>query len=277
MLDIELFKKKFDDEKWWLKLKDFFKTSDAYDIYQYLKKRSKEGNIILPDSSLTFNAFNKCKFDDLKIICLGMEPYSSVLNKVKVADGMSFSCSNTIIPQPSLEYLWYSIKNNFPKQEIIETNDLSWLSEQGILFLNYSLTTEKGITGAHLSLDEHVFKYKNLWESFIKYLFEESLRSSIGIVYILFGKDAKKAKRYINPLGNYILETDHPSFAARNKNKDWKADNVWLKSNRIIESCNGEFYKINYNQKTYLENKEIVKKSLSEMTDQEINDLPIPF
>lgn len=268
-LNLESFEKKF-LPNWWVKLKGFFETEDAYKIYEYLKKRSKEKNTILPESSKTFEAFNQFDFKDLKMVVLGMECYASVIGTIPVASGISFDCSNTGKVQPSLRYLWSSIKLNFPDDEsITEEPNIKWLAEQGILFINYSFTTEKNKIGSHLKLDDKIFPTKNLWESFIKYLFQDALYGTTGICYVLMGLDARKAKRYINPLGNYIFETQHPSFAARNNNDDWDADGVWRKCNNIIKQNNGEEFCIEYSKY-----KRDFQKDLKNLTIKDYDDCP---
>lgn len=248
-LNIESFRGKFTKNGWWQKLSGWFESENAYKVYEYLKQRSKEKNTILPKSENTFEAFNQFDFKDLKIIVVGQEPYSTLINNQPIATGLSFDCSATDKLQPSLKFLWSSIQNNFPEdKQITEEPNIKFLAEQGILFLNYSLTVQKNLIGSHLKLDPNVFPIKNLWESFIKYLFEEALYGTTGICYVLMGLDSRKAKKYINPLGNYIFETQHPSFAARNNDDEWNADGVWKKCNDILLANNGVEYTIEYSK-----------------------------
>lgn len=268
-LNIESFEKKFSKE-WWVKLKSFFETEEAYSIYEYLKKRSKEKKVILPTSENTFEAFKYCNFKDLKVIIVGQEPYSSMIGNAPVASGIAFDCSNTGRLQPSLQYLWTSIKNNFPHdKQITEEPSIKWIAEQGVLFINYSLTVEKNAISSHLKLEPAIFPTKNLWESFIKYLFQDALYGTTGICYVLMGLDARKAKRYINPLGNYIFETAHPSFAARNNDEDWDADGVWKKVNKILEMNNGIEYAIEFSKE-----RRDFQKELNKITPDNLGDCP---
>ena len=269
-LNLESFKNKFKYDSWWIKLKDWFASEDAYNVYQYLKKRGGEKNIIFPKSETTFEAFNQFDFNDLKMVVIGMEPYSSIIGTTPVANGVAFDCSNTGKIQPSLKYLWHSIKNNFlDDKQITEEANIKWIAQQGVLFINLSLTVEKNKIGSHLKLDENVFPNKNLWESFIKYLLQDGLYGTTGICYVLMGMEAKKAKKYINPLGNYILETNHPSFAARNNDDDWEADNVWKKCNNILLQNNGAEFLINYSKERW-----DFQQDLKNLTLKDYDDCP---
>jgi len=254
-LEISKFEPKF-HESWWPTMKEFFEGEDAYNLYQYLKFRSNKGIDIFPAPPDTFRAFSKCTLTDLSVVIVGMEPYSTVKNGKIIADGLAFSNSYTgdIEMQPSLKYLWHGIQNDLKLEKLKYSTDLDFLSEQGILLLNTSLTVEKNRIESHLKLSKDVFPTANLWESFQKHLFQNVLYSTTGIVYILMGAYAKKLKKYINPLGNYILETDHPSFAARNRNEEWLADNVFSKTAKIL--------KANNNIEIYWDYDEFLDKSL---------------
>jgi uracil DNA glycosylase len=251
-LNLESFKGKFLKNGWWQKLSEWFASEDAYRVYEYLKKKSKEKTTILPESSKTFDAFNQFDFKDLKIIIIAQEPYSTLIGNKPIASGVSLDCSETDKLQPSLKYFWSSIKNNFPDdKQITEEPNIKWLAQQGILFLNYSLTVQKNQISSHLKLDPNVFPTKNLWESFIKHFLQDGMYGTTGICYILMGLDSRKAKKYINPLGNYIFETQHPSFAARNNDDEWDADMVWKKCNNLLLQNNGPEYTIEYSKERW--------------------------
>lgn len=245
MLNEESFKQKIKLESWQRKMLPFFKTKEAFAIYEFLKARSKAKNVILPSSDKTFDCFNYCEFDDVKIVVIGQEPYPQVVGGKPVADGLAFSCSQTEKAQPSLEYLHHSIRNNYFLIEHLP-NDLRYLAKQGIIWLNYSLTVELNKIGSHVNLSKDMFPSKNLWEEFIKYFLQDAMWGTSGIIYILMGKEATKAAKYINPLGNYILQTEHPSYAARNNDDEWNAGMVWKKANDIITQNNGLEFAIKF-------------------------------
>ncbi len=263
-LNLQTFRDKFTLD-WWNKLEPFFKTQEAFNIYSFLKEKSKKGATILPESSKTYEAFRLCSLKDLKIVLIAQEPYCTLLGKVPIADGLAFSCSTTQKLQPSLDFFWKSISNQF--EDITDfTPNLDWIAEQGVLLLNASLTVNKNQIGSHLDIEG-----KSLWEPFMKYLFSEALFNNTGLIYILCGKDAQKLEKYISPLGNYILKTQHPSFAARNQNDDWNADEVFKKANRIIQINNGEEFCIEWNKSKYDFQKSLKQNGL---TQKDVDECP---
>jgi len=264
MLNLQTFQYKFTQD-WWNKLEPFFETEEAYKIYDFLKKTSKKNITVLPESNKTFEAFKLCSYKNLKIVLIGQEPYATVIGKQPVANGLAFDCSNTQKLQPSLQYLWTALSHNF--ENITDfTPNLDWIAEQGVLLLNASLTVEKNKIGSHLDIEG-----KSLWEPFMKYLFSEALFNNTGLVYILMGKDSQKLEKYISPLGNYILKTQHPSFAARNQNDDWNADRVFEKANRIIAANNGKEFCIEWNKEKYEFQKELKTHGL---TTKDLEECP---
>ena len=71
-----------------------------------------------------------------------------------------------------------------------------------------------------------------------------------GIIYILAGKASQKLEKYINPLGNYIWHIEHPAAAAH-KNSDWDYQDIFDKTNKVLEQNNGPLYKIFWNKEDY--------------------------
>ena len=151
-----------------------------------------------------------------------------------IADGLLFGCSTTGKLQPSLSNFYDEIERSVYKGLCLEgekSPDVTFLAHQGVLMFNASLTTEMNKAGSHMEL----------WEPFIKYIFEEIL--SIERVPIIFlGKDAAKFKKYI-PATLSTFEVSHPASAAY-KNEEWDSGGVFLKVNKLIKDYNN--YNINW-------------------------------
>ena len=241
-LDLEKFRTKF-HYSWWEKMKPFFQTQEAYNIYQFLKKESAKGATIFPLSKDTYNAFSYCSYGMLSVVIIGMEPYSTTKQGNVIADGMAFSNSYTgkrYGIQPSLRYFWKGIANDLGYKEYTKEPNLAFLALQGVLLLNTSLTVEMSSIGSHLKLKKDQFPTSNLWEEFQKFLLKEVLGTYTGMVYILMGKNAQSLERYINPDENHIFKTEHPSYAARQENSEWDAGKVFSKTNRVLKDNNIE-------------------------------------
>ena len=63
---------------------------------------------IYPPKHLIFNAFNSARFDDLKVVILGQDPYI----KENEAMGLSFSVPKTTKCPPSLQQISYALEND---------------------------------------------------------------------------------------------------------------------------------------------------------------------
>ena len=72
------------------------------------------------------------------------------------------------------------------------------------LLLNKTLTVFEKVSNSH----------KKIWKGFAEDLIQHISNNSEGIIFVLWGNDAKKLKKYINDT-HYILENTHPSPLAR--------------------------------------------------------------
>jgi uracil-DNA glycosylase len=94
-LDIEEIKQKMFDKLqpsgWGKVLKPFIFSSDFDKIISQLAVLAKDGKRFTPPLKSIFRAFEECPIDQLKVVIVGQDPYP----QFGVADGISFSCSNT--------------------------------------------------------------------------------------------------------------------------------------------------------------------------------------
>lgn len=232
-LDWEIFKDKI-DESWHDKLRPFIEGRECYEIYQTLKNWTsmdlpkEERKIILPDSDDTWRVFKETKFKDLKTVWLLQDPYPSIKDKKIVGNGVAMDCRNVKKLQPSLE-LFYKAINNCYDVEVDKSPSLEYLLMQGCMMLNNALTVEYRKSGSHLEL----------WEPFMKYLFEEVFSKESGLIFVLCGKHSHSLEKYINTLQHYVYKLEHPAFAERQK-REWKHENIFKNINYVLKSNNKE-------------------------------------
>lgn len=238
-MDYNIFGPQFGD--WGPKFKPFIESPDFDEIYKFLKAEAREGKVICPHHTNTFRAFRETPWSKLKCIFILQDPYQRVkfdkeANKyVYVADGMAMSCSNTGTCQPSLELFYQGMEADLG-EEIVRQPDLSYLANQGVLLINSSLTVEMDKSGSH----------EGLWNKFISYLIEEVINFyTSGLVYVAFGKDAHVLSKAVMPFLHWGFEVEHPAFAAR-KERPWKHDNIFTKTNKILKDSNSEQIIWNY-------------------------------
>jgi uracil-DNA glycosylase len=228
--------KDFFHESWHSKMQPFIESEECDKIYAQLKKDSNRGKKIAPISSDVYKAFKLTPLTEIKVVLVGMCPYHTLHQGAPIADGLLMGCSNTNRLQPSLEQFYKALENDVHEGlnlNYYKNPDVSYLAEQGVLMLNAALTTEINKAGSHLEL----------WEPFMKYLFENVLYYC-GMPIVFLGKDAAKYSRYLAPM-SWSFTLPHPASASY-KNTDWDSEKVFTQVNKILMSNNG--FKISWLQ-----------------------------
>lgn len=224
--------KKFENlfhQSWWNKMKPFIESNECNEIYAFLKKESMRGKQIAPLSSNVYQCFKETPLDQVKFVMVGMSPYHTFKDNLPVADGLLMGCSTTGYLQPSLDNFYKALEKEFHRGLNLsyeKTPDVRYLANQGVLMLNAALTTEKNKAGSHI----------DIWEPFIKYLFEEVL-NPLGVPFLFLGKDAAKYKKYTG-IFSHTFVVSHPASAAY-KGVDWDSEGVFTKIDTLIYENNG--------------------------------------
>lgn len=107
---------------------------------------------------------------------------------------------------PSLKIVKESCINfEVPHNSGIFDQTLESWANQGILMINSALTVEMNKVGSHTML----------WRPFVTKLLKNLSEWNTGLIYVLFGEQARTFKPYINSRFNIILEEKHPAYYAR--------------------------------------------------------------
>ena len=214
---------KLESSGWQRVFKHYIFSTDFVDALLALHKSAQEGKRFTPPLKNVFKAFEECKYDDLKVVMIGQDPYP----QLGVADGIAFSCSNNDKPQPSLRYIFKELERQFAA---FRTNDLLYdpldlkrWSNQGILMLNTALTCEIGKVGSHY----------DIWKPFTAQLLTYLNDNHTGIVYVFMGKKAEEWSELISYKDNYKFNVSHPASAAYKGGK-WDSKDVFRLINKII-------------------------------------------
>ena len=201
--------------------KSFIFSLEFDNILNDLYNLSSQDKKFTPPLKQIFRAFEECPYDNLKVVIIGQDPYP----QLGVADGISFSCSNTNMLQPSLRYVLGEVNKTIYGDNPVSTDvDLKRWSNQGILMLNTSLTTEVGKIGQHY----------DIWKGFTAYLLDYLTHNKENIVYIYMGKKAQEWA-VLTGDNNHKLFVSHPASAAYTKQKHWNSDNVFLKTQLLVK------------------------------------------
>jgi len=186
---------------------------------------------IYPKPELVLNAFNYFDVNDLKVVIIGQDPY---INENQ-AMGLSFSIPKGEKLPPSLKNIYKCIENTCHITMDYNNGDLTNWAKQGILLLNKTLTVYEGKSNSH----------KKIWKGFTSDLIKNISDNNFGVIFVLWGNDAKSIKKYINTDNHYILEHTHPSPLARktfiNCDHFTEINNILQKNNKtLINWCNLE-------------------------------------
>jgi uracil-DNA glycosylase len=218
-MDLEEIKQKMftklEPSGWDKILKSFIFSSDFDEILSKLWNLSQSDKRFTPPLKQVFRAFEECPYDKLQVVIVGQDPYP----QLGVADGISFSCSNTGKLQPSLKFIFKEIERTvyqgYPTHQDV---DLKRWSKQGILMLNTALTVEVDKIGSHY----------DIWKKFTAYLLDWLNTHQSGLVYLYMGKRAQEWSELTDDNTNIKYFVKHPASAAYSGSK-WDSDNVFMK------------------------------------------------
>lgn len=208
-------------------LKGFLLSNDFDNVIETLQKLVEEGERFTPPLKSVFRAFEECPVSKLKVIVVGQDPYP----QLGVADGISFSCGNTLKKEASLRYIHDAIARTVYGNKDLSKDmnpDLVEWSRQGVLMLNTSLTTEVGKIGKHF----------HIWKPFVNYLIDMlnyiSTKNNEPYVWVFLGKKAQEFEDLLHP-SQIIIRASHPASAAYAKQKEWDCNDLFNRVNTELE------------------------------------------
>ena len=218
------------DDKWRGVLSNVF-NSKEFDILMRCIDKEYQDKIIYPKKEDIFNAFNLCKYEDLKVVILGQDPY---FNESQ-AHGLACSVQEGVPLPPSLRNIFKEIHHEFNEDfKDIDNGDLSYLARQGVLLLNSILTVEGGLPLSHsknFGSDKDIIK----WEMITDRIISTISNKKKHIVYLLWGNFAKSKEYLINKDDNLVLKSGHPSpLSARY----FFGNNHFIKTNEYLKQHN---------------------------------------
>lgn len=205
-------------KSWKSQLQTEFETPYFKDLMAFVKTKYEETHCFPPEN-LIFNAFEKCHFNDLKVVIIGQDPY----HNYNQANGLCFSVNDDVKHPPSLINIFKEIETDlgiaYP-----ESGNLERWAEQGVFLLNATLTVRAHEAGSH---------QKQGWETFTDAVIKTISDKKENVVFLLWGGFAKKKAKLIDSSKHYILESGHPSPLSANRgywfgNKHFSETNVLL-------------------------------------------------
>jgi uracil-DNA glycosylase len=189
------------------------------DLIKFVKKEYKTQTCFPPGNQI-FSAFDRCAFDELKVVIIGQDPYHGVGQ----ANGLCFSVNEGIPHPPSLINIFKEIETDlgipYPKSGNLER----W-AMQGVLLLNATLTVRAHQAGSHQN---------NGWETFTDAVIKKISDEKKNIIFLLWGGFAKKKIKLIDADKHNIISTGHPSPLSANRGY-WFGNKHFSKTNSLLE------------------------------------------
>lgn len=196
----------------------FEKIKDCY------IQAKQNGEVIFPKGNLTFEALNRVKPQDLKVLILGQDPYHGGMEIdgrfVPQAMGLSFSVPKELPIPPSLKNIYKELQQSLG---IVSPShgDLSRWCDQGVMLLNAILSVRRGEASSHAYFG---------WEFFTDSVISHISSKLSGIVFMLWGNYAKKKISLIDQARHCVIVAPHPSPLARG----FVGSNVFVLANQAL-------------------------------------------
>jgi len=185
------------NEAWKNALQDTFASQGMSALKTFLRSEKDQGKIILPHSSLWFNALNSTPPDQVKVVILGQDPYPTPGH----AHGLCFSVMPDVKPIPkSLINIFKELQEDLGIEN--HNGHLQCWAEQGVLLLNSVLTVVSGQTNSHQGRG---------WEEFTDAVINHLNQQTRPIVFVLWGAYAQKKGAIIDSQRHFVLRAPHPS------------------------------------------------------------------
>lgn len=185
------------EPSWLAVLKNEFEKPYFLGIKNFLLQEKAAGNVVYPQGSLIFNAFNLTPFNAVKVVILGQDPY----HNEGQAHGVSFSVPNGVAIPPSLRNIYKELHADIG-MPVPRIGNLEGWAKQGVFLLNAILTVRAGAAASHQKIG---------WENFTNAVISTLSEHRTGIVFLLWGNFAKSKQALIDTSKHYVLTAGHPS------------------------------------------------------------------
>ncbi|KAB7728398.1 uracil-DNA glycosylase [Rudanella paleaurantiibacter] len=183
-------------ESWQKRLQAEFDQPYFVKLAQFVRDEYSTQRVY-PPGKLIFNAFDKCSFDDTRVVILGQDPYHGEGQ----ANGLAFSVADGITKPPSLINIFKELQDDLGKP-IPKSGNLERWAEQGVMLLNATLTVRAGQAGSHQGKG---------WETFTDAVIKLISDEKEHVVFLLWGAYAQKKGAVIDAQKHLVLTSKHPS------------------------------------------------------------------
>lgn len=185
----------------------------------------RKDKTIYPEKKDVFTAFKLTDFEQVKVVIIGQDPYFNPGQ----AHGLAFSVNKGIRPPASLKNIFKELNSDLGLGVPLDGNLSPW-ARQGVFLLNSTLTVEEKKPNSHSNIG-----WQDFTDSIIHYLSDKKE----NLVFILWGKFAKKKASLIDSNKHLILQSSHPSPLSASRSffnsKVFSKTNNYLREKNIKE------------------------------------------
>ena len=176
-------------------IKDEFEKPYFKNLQSFLEEEYSRYDVY-PKMDEIFNALNATKFEDVKVVIIGQDPY----HEPNQAHGLAFSVLDGNPLPPSLVNIYKEIEDDLGVKCNPSGNLIRW-AKQGVLLLNTSLTVRRAQANSHSEKG---------WKNFTNKIIELLSHRKDPMVFILWGSNAQSFAPMIEKQ-HLILKAPHPS------------------------------------------------------------------
>ena len=165
-------------------------------IDAFLQNESGEQHAYQPVGQNIFTAFEATRFDRVRVVIIGQDPYPEEAN----ATGIAFFANGN--STPSLRSIYKTMELDGIRGANLTNACLKrWAEEEHVLLLNSALTLRR-VDGINM--------HREPWKCFIQAVVEALSNSDRTIYFMLWGKDAHAFEYYIQTGQCPIYKAHHP-------------------------------------------------------------------
>ena len=206
---------------WLTHLEAHFQRDEMQQLKAFLVAEQSHAKVY-PPNRLIFNALNTTPLHQVSVVILGQDPYHGPGQ----AHGLSFSVPSGVYPPPSLQNIFQELVNDVGVP-MPQTGNLSPWAERGVLLLNTALTVRARQANSHRGKG---------WESLTDEVIRVVSQERENVVFILWGKNAREKKGFVDLSKHLVIESTHPSpYSAKHGffgSRPFSRANQFLRSRR---------------------------------------------
>jgi len=181
---------------WKAHLEEEFRKPYFERLTDFVRREYAE-KTVYPPARLIFSAFDRCPFNEVKVVIVGQDPY----HEPGQAHGLCFSVTDKVAIPPSLQNIYKEIYSDLGKP-VPRSGNLERWAAQGVLLLNATLTVQAHRAGSHQGKG---------WETFTDAAIRHLALEREHLVFMLWGAYAQRKGETIDANRHIVLKSSHPS------------------------------------------------------------------